>query len=1217
VAETGTVNGLGSDNAALEAMLTLTAGAIDADTGDVNNLDWAFDSGSEAFDYLADGESLTLTYQIRVQDDSGVAASDTSTLQTVTIVIEGTNDTPVISVEAEDSDGETLSETDAGLSVSGTLTTTDIDLSDTVTAQVVSVAETRHGQRAGLDNAALEAMLTLTAGAIDADTGDVNNLDWAFDSGSEAFDYLADGESLTLTYQIRVQDDSGVAASDTSTLQTVTIVIEGTNDTPVISVEAEDSDGETLSETDAGLSISGTLTTTDIDLSDTVTAEVVSVAETGTVNGLGSDNAALEAMLTLTAGAIDADTGDVNNLGWAFDSGSEAFDYLADGESLTLTYQIRVQDDSGVAASDTSTLQTVTIVIEGTNDTPVISVEAEDSDGETLSETDAGLSVSGTLTTTDIDLSDTVTTEVVSVAETGTVNGLGSDNAALEAMLTLTAGAIDADTGDVNNLDWAFDSGSEAFDYLADGESLTLTYQIRVQDDSGVAASDTSTLQTVTIVIEGTNDTPVISVENPSTETEGDSGTAAARTLDLWTLVTASDIDASETPALDETSVSVLAASSSSTGDTSLLSINADGTISYDLADFDFLATGESAVYDISFDVVSGPDTVTKTVTLTISGENDAPVVSAPVQQTIDEDDTSPAQVDLLANSTDPDASDDIDTDSVVVTLTSGTWAPALDYSIDNETGVLSFDPNQFNGLGANEQLVYSVAYNVVDGNGGTTPTTAEITITGSNDLPVGVDDDNLTDENSPLIINPLANDLDDDLSDTLVVSSVEGTAISPGTSVTLASGAIVTMNPDGTLTYDPAGQFDSLNEGQSDTDAFQYGLSDGNGGTATATVTITILGEDQFDFVITDFGGFSGNSDAKVLDQFEQANATVQLQITAVGPLTSSGADPTVNSNANSLGVSSGLSQARTISGDSTDPEGLEFSFVSVDDTTLLSQEIRASSFSLQVYTTATATLMIVVAGVIDGASQAQALSVDDFVIPTGASIYEVGTNEFIITGIAGGEDFSIDTNAPGGSGYTFSDVTVLNGSEEINDQTTLPPAPYGGEEFTLGVLGIDFPQYIGGTSGNDQSTPLTGTNLDDTIVGFAGDDILEGLEGADLLIGGPGNDTLIGGPGADVLRGDAGNDVFVLDDTLFSGTDTIEDYVFGEDTVDVSALLAGTSADDTNLSDYVDLAGNQLILDQDADPLTANEVIAVFETPVTQVSVIYDDTEPPVTIV
>jgi VCBS repeat-containing protein len=115
-------------------MLTLTAGAIDADTGDVNNLDWAFDSGSEAFDYLADGESLTLTYQIRVQDDSGVAASDTSTTQTVTIVIEGTNDTPVISVEAEDSDGETLSETDAGLSVSGTLTTTDIDLSDTVTA---------------------------------------------------------------------------------------------------------------------------------------------------------------------------------------------------------------------------------------------------------------------------------------------------------------------------------------------------------------------------------------------------------------------------------------------------------------------------------------------------------------------------------------------------------------------------------------------------------------------------------------------------------------------------------------------------------------------------------------------------------------------------------------------------------------------------------------------------------------------------------------------------------------------------------------------------------------------------------------------------------------------------------------------------------------------------------------------------------------------------
>ena len=354
------------------------------------------------------------------------------------------------------------------------------------------------------------------------------------------------------------------------------------------------------------------------------------------------------------------------------------------------------------------------------------------------------------------------------------------------------------------------------------------------------------------------------------------------------------------------------------------------------------------------------------------------------------------------------------------------------------------------------------------------------------------------------------------------------------------------------------------------------------------------------------------------MLDQFEQANSTVQLQITAVGPLTSSGSEPTVNSNANSLGVSSGLSQARTISGDATDPEGLEFSFVSVDDTTQLSQEIRASSFSLQVYTTATATLMVVVSGVIDGASQAQALSVNDFIIPAGASIYEVGINEFIITGIADGEDFTIDTNAPGGSSYTFSDVTVLNGSEELNTQTTGDLTDvYGGDEFTLGVLGVDFPQYVGGTSSNDQTPPLSGTNLDDTIVGFDGDDILEGLEGADLLIGGPGNDVLIGGPGADVLRGDAGNDVFVLDDPLFAGTDTIEDYVFGEDTVDVSALLAGTGADSTNLADYVDLDGNQLILDQDADPLTANEVIAVFETAVTQVSVIYDDTEPPVTIV
>ena len=68
--------------------------------------------GPEAFDYLDDGESLTLTYTVRATDDSG-AFDD----QTVTITITGTNDAPVITVGAGDSAAETLAETNAGLTV--------------------------------------------------------------------------------------------------------------------------------------------------------------------------------------------------------------------------------------------------------------------------------------------------------------------------------------------------------------------------------------------------------------------------------------------------------------------------------------------------------------------------------------------------------------------------------------------------------------------------------------------------------------------------------------------------------------------------------------------------------------------------------------------------------------------------------------------------------------------------------------------------------------------------------------------------------------------------------------------------------------------------------------------------------------------------------------------------------------------------------------------
>ena len=69
-------------------------GALAADSGGLNNLDWAFNSGSEAFDFLADGEALTLQYTVRATDDSGTGNNIGD--RAVTIRIAGTNDDAVI-----------------------------------------------------------------------------------------------------------------------------------------------------------------------------------------------------------------------------------------------------------------------------------------------------------------------------------------------------------------------------------------------------------------------------------------------------------------------------------------------------------------------------------------------------------------------------------------------------------------------------------------------------------------------------------------------------------------------------------------------------------------------------------------------------------------------------------------------------------------------------------------------------------------------------------------------------------------------------------------------------------------------------------------------------------------------------------------------------------------------------------------------------------------
>ncbi len=133
-----------------------------------------------------------------------------------------------------------------------------------------------------------------------------------------------------------------------------------------------------------------------------------------------------------------------------------------------------------------------------------------------------------------------------------------------------------------------------------------------------------------------------------------------------------------------------------------------------------------------------------------------------------------------------------------------------------------------------------------------------------------------------------LGNDVDPDDSDMLMVSAVNGNTADVGSQISLASGALLTVNADGSFTWDPNGAFENLGAGASTTDSFNYTARDGAGATDTTTVTITVNGVDDPSVVSGTFSG--GVTEGDVGDA--PVTATGTLSISDVDD----GDDPSVN---------------------------------------------------------------------------------------------------------------------------------------------------------------------------------------------------------------------------------------------------------------------------------------------------------------------------------
>lgn len=146
-------------------------------------------------------------------------------------------------------------------------------------------------------------------------------------------------------------------------------------------------------------------------------------------------------------------------------------------------------------------------------------------------------------------------------------------------------------------------------------------------------------------------------------------------------------------------------------------------------------------------------------------------------------------------------------------------------------------------------------------------------------------------------------------------------------------------------------------------------------------------------------------------------------------------------------------------------------------------------------------------------------------------------------ITGDAGAQ--SIDGRGGNDTAYGAGGADTLLGSN--------------GNDLLYGQAGVD---VLGGNAGLDG---LYGGSGNDSLNGGTEGDRLYGGSGADFLGGGDGDDLLVGGFGADRMTGGVGNDSYRMLD-LRDTNDIITEFVFGSDTLDLSALDAdgSTAAND-----------------------------------------------------
>jgi T1SS-143 domain-containing protein len=1110
----GTDFAFGADGASATAAITFGTGTahitgpagetFGAVTYHANGNAIEIDPGT-AFQQIGAGESATLDIPYTVTDfDGSTASSD------LVVTVTGVNEDPVFAQTATSATiNEDLNVTGGSdiHTVTGGGHFTDPDYNDTHSAAAAFVSAVwSNGSSDAIPSATMADLIDALSAEVTTDSthGQTGTVSATLSIADRDLDFLGQGETLAVTYDITLTDSGGGTA-----IKEVTAIFDGANDTPtfVSGDTTSGTVGELLGVTGSATldTTSGVVHFTDPDFSDThtATAGFLEASASGTIVPLSTGNDLAHALSV--AVTTDSQNGATGTVTWTASLPDHDLDFLASGQSMSATYDVSVIDNNNVGADEH-----ITVTFAGENDTPTFV------SGDTTTGTASELpgvtgsasfdTTSGILHFTDPDFSDThtATAGFLEASAPGTIVPLsiGDD---LDHSLSVAV-TTDSQNGATGTVTWTASLPDHDLDFLAAGQSMSATYNVSVIDNNNAIADEQ-----ITVTFTGANDAPVFTPDSTTTGTITEqAGVTGSGTLDTTTpgVIHFTDADFSDTHSV--TTASFVTATLSGGGTVPMSDLlnalhvaetgdsqnGATGTVTWtaSIVDsaLDFLSEGETMTATYNVTLSDTHTTQNEQVTVTFVGKDDAPVNTVPGAQA-----TNDATPVVFSNA---NAISVADVDSNVLTETlsavGGTLTLAgmsgLHFTAGDGTGdaTMTFTGTLADINAALGDLTFtpivgfsgSPSLTITSNDGFLSDTdSVAIAVTASNPAPTAVNDAvvtnagsdnpfsipewvlllndhgnslNITDVNNPNFFNPFNNAFFDSVHD--------------------ANGAV-------TYTDSSLGALGG---------SFDYTLSNGTA-TDDGHVTITQLSG----------GSFDATADSQIMIDDHNGNNTLNAEGFNNVVLISDGKDTLEGSGNGNIYVV-GLNGNTEIKDTGGTGDGIV---------------IESNGAAL-----------------------------------TGLTMAASGDNLVINVN---NETITVD-NQFNNNNDLVEHLTLFGGG--TIDGYTLATSPYalsGNDVNPIAAQGVSS-ILVADNSGRT----LTGDSGDDLLFGGSGADTLKGGGGNDLLVGGSGNDTLIGGAGADVLVGGNGSDIFKYL-SASEGGDSIFDYSTS-DQVQVSASDFNLSA-------------------------------------------------------